>query len=112
ATFISQITYWWMNGLIWRGSRRALERTDLWSLYRYDTSNVCIDKFSKNWEEEKAAKNISYYSQPSTMGSDDDVMLRTLRGEESTPLLKDSFQSSSKSSGATISSSGGGQRTK
>ncbi|CAI8018869.1 Multidrug resistance-associated protein 1 [Geodia barretti] len=52
ATFLSRITWWWLNGLIWRGWRKDLEYSDLTDLNPQDKSAVVAGNFQKSWESE------------------------------------------------------------
>ena len=74
ATFLSQITWWWLNGLIWRGYRRTLDRTDLWSLPRAETA-TCASAFRDTWENEYKHKLDKLAKKYST----EDVLMKTIR---------------------------------
>ncbi|KAL5473787.1 hypothetical protein EMCRGX_G028343 [Ephydatia muelleri] len=50
ASFLSQLTWWWMNGLIWRGWRKALEDSDLTDLNEEDKSQTVTAQFDNNWQ--------------------------------------------------------------
>lgn len=52
ATFLSRITWWWLNGLIWRGWRRSLDYDDLTDLNYEDKSRVVAPQFQRNWDRE------------------------------------------------------------
>ena len=52
ATFLSQLTWWWQNGQIWRGWRRPLKHEDLPSLNEVDKSKNVAPVFQTNWDKE------------------------------------------------------------
>ena len=87
ATFLSQITWWWMNGLIWRGYRRALDRTDLWSLPRTEMTATCASAFRNIWEREYQSRLKKLANTPNASG-DEDVLLRTMKVTEKSPLIQ------------------------
>ncbi|XP_076439591.1 multidrug resistance-associated protein 1-like [Babylonia areolata] len=49
ASFLSRITFWWFTGLVIMGYKRALERSDLWSLNKEDTSASVKAIYDKHW---------------------------------------------------------------
>ena len=89
ATFLSQITWWWLNGLIWRGYRRTLERTDLWSLPRTEMTATCASAFRNTWENEYKRRVDKLAKKYST--NDEDVLMKTIRDSERTPLINTSL---------------------
>ncbi|XP_025086070.1 multidrug resistance-associated protein 1-like isoform X1 [Pomacea canaliculata] len=50
ASFLSRITFWWFTGLVIKGFKRALVRSDLWSLNKEDTSAEVQRVFDKHWQ--------------------------------------------------------------
>ncbi|XP_018091823.1 multidrug resistance-associated protein 1 isoform X2 [Xenopus laevis] len=52
ASFLSQISFWWISGMMVQGYKRPLEAKDLWSLNKEDTSMEVVPVLSKNWEKE------------------------------------------------------------
>ena len=86
ASFLSQLTWWWLNGIVWTGYKRALERTDLWSLNRVDTTAYCAPAFRENWEKAFKSKKESWAKQPAPKSSD--FLLGTIQTEEKVPLLQ------------------------
>ena len=89
ATFLSQITWWWLNGLIWRGYRRALDRTDLWSLPRTEMIVNSAAPFRTNWMSALKKKQQKFARQYNLSG-DEDVLLRSMRNLEKEPLIQSS----------------------
>ena len=87
ATFLSQITWWWMNGLIWRGYRRALDRTDLWSLPRSELTATCAPAFRNIWENEYQAR-LKKSAKQLNLNADEDVLLGTIQATEKSPLIQ------------------------
>ena len=64
--FASQLTYWWFNGLVVQGYRKALERKDLWSLNPWDRSSYVVPQFEEQWSKEllKHARFVTYIRPP------------------------------------------------
>ncbi|KAE8579699.1 hypothetical protein XENTR_v10024156 [Xenopus tropicalis] len=52
ASFLSQITFWWISRMMVQGFKRPLEAKDLWSLNKEDKSLEVVPVLSKNWEKE------------------------------------------------------------
>ncbi|XP_063421679.1 multidrug resistance-associated protein 1-like [Mytilus trossulus] len=52
ASFLSRITYWWMNGLIITGYKKDLEETDIADLHPRDKSDQVVPNFEKVWKKE------------------------------------------------------------
>ncbi|CAC5389793.1 ABCC1 [Mytilus coruscus] len=52
ASFLSRITYWWMNGLIVTGYKKDLEETDIADLHPRDKSDQVVPNFEKVWKKE------------------------------------------------------------
>ncbi|XP_062499556.1 ATP-binding cassette sub-family C member 3-like isoform X2 [Corticium candelabrum] len=53
ASFLSIVSFWWLNGLIWTGFRRPLEQSDLWSLMPDDKSAFVVPRFLYEWRKER-----------------------------------------------------------
>eukprot|EP00800_Vazella_pourtalesii_P021766 TRINITY_DN821_c0_g1_i2.p1 TRINITY_DN821_c0_g1~~TRINITY_DN821_c0_g1_i2.p1 ORF type:complete len:1532 (-),score=331.57 TRINITY_DN821_c0_g1_i2:43-4638(-) len=85
ATFLSQITWWWLNGLVITGFRRTLERSDLWSLNREDTTKYAAPLFRNCWEEEFRKKQAEIDKRPPVR--DEDLLLKTIKSEKE-PLIQ------------------------
>ncbi|KAG0706860.1 Multidrug resistance-associated protein 1 [Chionoecetes opilio] len=54
ASFLSKITFSWIDSLIWRGYKQALEHTDLWDISYENASNTVVSKWNKNWNKKSA----------------------------------------------------------
>ena len=52
ANFISQVTLWWIIGLLWKGSSRPLEQDDLYSVMDDDRAEHLTKLLQKKWDEE------------------------------------------------------------
>ena len=87
ATFLSQITWWWLNGLIITGFRRTLERSDLWSLNREDMTAHCAHLFRNAWEREFYKKQAKLANRP-LVNNENELLLNTIKkSNEKVPLL-------------------------
>ncbi|EDV20618.1 uncharacterized protein TRIADDRAFT_60846 [Trichoplax adhaerens] len=72
ASFISQILFWWMNGIMMKGFKNPLTEKDLWDLNDHDKSDVIGMKFSREWQKEmQKSKKIT---------SEDGVIVRKGKG--------------------------------
>lgn len=49
ASFLSRIVYAWIEPLVWKGSRKPLEETDLWDVSPEESSNELVTFFLKYW---------------------------------------------------------------
>ncbi|KAM6155929.1 ATP-binding cassette sub-family C member 6 [Rhynchocyon petersi] len=49
ASFPSQVMFWWISGLVWRGYRRPLGPKDLWSLGKENSSEKLVSQLKKEW---------------------------------------------------------------
>ncbi|XP_069998353.1 multidrug resistance-associated protein 1 isoform X3 [Penaeus vannamei] len=54
ASFLSRITFSWLDKLIWRGYRQPLEQSQLWDLSYENTSSKIVRKWDKNWRKTTA----------------------------------------------------------
>ena len=97
ATFLSQITWWWLNGLIITGFRRTLERSDLWSLNREDTTQHCAPLFRHSWENEFRKKQAKLANRPHH--NEPEFLLNTIKkSSEKDPLLQSTVSNSARKS--------------
>uniref|UniRef100_A0A803SLC4 ABC-type glutathione-S-conjugate transporter n=1 Tax=Anolis carolinensis TaxID=28377 RepID=A0A803SLC4_ANOCA len=55
ASFLSRITFWWFAGTIWKGYWKPLQREDLWSLAKENSSEEIVAKFKDAWEKHCAS---------------------------------------------------------
>ncbi|KAF2361957.1 ABC transporter-like [Trinorchestia longiramus] len=53
SSFLSRITFSWLDRLVWRGFKHALVQTDLWDLTRNNASSTVVRKWDRNWEKSK-----------------------------------------------------------
>ncbi|XP_042224815.1 multidrug resistance-associated protein 1-like isoform X3 [Homarus americanus] len=59
ASFLSRVTFAWMDPLIWKGYRKPLVQADTWDLARENASRNTVAKWDKNWKKTlKKAKKI------------------------------------------------------
>jgi len=49
ASFLSQITFWWFNGMILKGHKKPLTTDDMWTLNEENRANTVLNKFNKVW---------------------------------------------------------------
>ncbi|XP_055346894.1 uncharacterized protein LOC129594288 [Paramacrobiotus metropolitanus] len=54
SSFLNRLTFWWLTSLIFKGWKRALLRTDLWSLQQEDLSQTHCIRLAKFWGKEEA----------------------------------------------------------
>ena len=52
ANFISQVTLWWIVGLLWKGNSRPLEQDDIYSVMDDDRAEHLTKRLQKKWDEE------------------------------------------------------------
>ncbi|KAL4659053.1 multidrug resistance-associated protein 1-like isoform X1 [Arapaima gigas] len=52
ASFLSNITFWWITGMMMQGFKRPLEEKDLWTLREADTSNRIVPHLMRHWNKE------------------------------------------------------------
>ncbi|KAK7081053.1 Canalicular multispecific organic anion transporter 1, partial [Halocaridina rubra] len=54
ASFLSRITFSWVDPLIWKGYRYPLESSDLWDLSCENASATVVSSWDKHWNKSKA----------------------------------------------------------
>ena len=52
GNIFSQLSFFWMDKLMWKGLRRTLKQDDLYPCPREQCSKYLFDKFEKNWQME------------------------------------------------------------
>ncbi|KAI6652539.1 Multidrug resistance-associated protein 1 [Oopsacas minuta] len=104
ATFLSQITWWWLNGLVITGFRRTLERSDLWSLNREDTTTYAAPLFRNTWEKEYQKKLAKFARRPPVVPNEELLMNTIKMSTEKDPLIQSSRSKGSKSSDTPVNS--------
>lgn len=51
APFPSRLLFAWFDALAWKGFKKPLETSDLWSMNPEDTASEIIPKFDKHWNK-------------------------------------------------------------
>lgn len=51
ASYPSRILFAWFDALAWKGFRKPLEASDLWSMNPEDMSMEVVPKFDKYWDK-------------------------------------------------------------
>ncbi|KAK8748976.1 hypothetical protein OTU49_015623, partial [Cherax quadricarinatus] len=51
ASFLSRITFSWMDSLFWRGYKTPLQETDVWDLSYENSSRTVVSAWDKNWRK-------------------------------------------------------------
>ncbi|KAK5580921.1 hypothetical protein RB653_000948 [Dictyostelium firmibasis] len=59
ANLFSRLTFWWINSVLVKGHKKALEISDVPSLGEIDQSILLSEKFEKAWEEQLTKPNPS-----------------------------------------------------
>jgi ATP-binding cassette subfamily C (CFTR/MRP) protein 1 len=77
APFLSQITFWWMNGLFVTGYKRPLSTDDLWSLLPEEKTSTVSAKLLSEWQKE-IQKAKSKGKQNKFLAETDDIQLMSL----------------------------------
>eukprot|EP00004_Rigifila_ramosa_P018380 TRINITY_DN4565_c0_g1_i3.p1 TRINITY_DN4565_c0_g1~~TRINITY_DN4565_c0_g1_i3.p1 ORF type:complete len:991 (-),score=281.77 TRINITY_DN4565_c0_g1_i3:1492-4185(-) len=54
ASWISRLSFWWINPMMALGYRRPLEEADLWDLDKSDKSHALLLKFEKEWTKQRS----------------------------------------------------------
>ncbi|XP_067675078.1 multidrug resistance-associated protein 1-like [Haliotis asinina] len=52
ASFLSRISFWWMNSLIRKGYTKALTETDVYALHPEESSAHNVQRFSVHWNKQ------------------------------------------------------------
>ncbi|XP_075035856.1 multidrug resistance-associated protein 1-like isoform X1 [Mixophyes fleayi] len=87
ATFLSNITFWWISSMMIQGFKRPLETKDLWSLNKEDTSSEVVPVLAVNWKKEysrakkQPLKMVYSPKKPAKQETEDDT------GEEAEALI-------------------------
>jgi ABC-type multidrug transport system fused ATPase/permease subunit len=64
SNFFSRITWFWLDGLIWKGYRKALTYDDLYDLNYEEKSRVVAPKFQKEWDKEIKRTGLNSLREP------------------------------------------------
>jgi len=51
SSFPSRIMFAWFDSLAWKGFRKPLETSDLWSMNPEDMATEIVPKFDKYWNK-------------------------------------------------------------
>ncbi|NXR24959.1 MRP1 protein, partial [Cinclus mexicanus] len=51
SSFLAKITYWWLSGLLWKGSQQALGVDDLWPVRKQDSSEEIVAWAEREWKK-------------------------------------------------------------
>ncbi|CAL4099766.1 unnamed protein product, partial [Meganyctiphanes norvegica] len=54
ASFLSRITFAWVDRLIWNGHKQPLQQSDMWDLSYENASSTVVNSWEKNWSKTKA----------------------------------------------------------
>ncbi|XP_065898603.1 multidrug resistance-associated protein 1-like isoform X2 [Dysidea avara] len=73
SSFLSYLTWWWLNGMIITGWRRALQNSDLWSLNPNDRSETLAPKLAENWQKQMNKTTRTIYHSDYTPSPEDDT---------------------------------------
>ena len=57
GNIFSQVSFFWIDKLLWKGLKRTLKQDDLYPCPREQCSEYLYDKFEKNWQKELSNKN-------------------------------------------------------
>jgi len=95
ASFLSRITFHWLNRLVWDGYQQPLDEDNLWSLNPRDLTRTTYPEFSQAWRKE-LQRSAWYEEQDNKKRQVSRIMsvdrppssdLTTSRTHERTPLL-------------------------
>ncbi|XP_078381051.1 multidrug resistance-associated protein 1-like isoform X2 [Oculina patagonica] len=53
ANWLSKLTFWWFNWIIYTGYKRPLEDKDLWALRRNNQASYIVPKLRQRWTEQQ-----------------------------------------------------------
>ncbi|XP_045104031.1 multidrug resistance-associated protein 1-like isoform X4 [Portunus trituberculatus] len=83
ASFLSKITFSWINSLIWKGYKQPLENDDLWDISYENASNTIVEKWNKSWKKNSAkAYNKGQSHTYATFNNTDQVELSGQAGNK------------------------------
>ncbi|XP_046577437.1 multidrug resistance-associated protein 1-like [Haliotis rubra] len=91
ASFLSRITFWWVNSLILRGYRKALTENDVDDLHPRDKSANNVPRFLYFWDKEVSKNSISprkaYVEDKVVYSKNTGNGIRVEDCDENTPLI-------------------------
>lgn len=53
TNFLSKLTFWWFNWIIYTGYKRPLEDKDLWALRRSNQASYIVPKLRQKWADQQ-----------------------------------------------------------
>ncbi|XP_076239794.1 multidrug-Resistance like Protein 1 isoform X1 [Calliopsis andreniformis] len=69
ASFPSKIFFTWFDSMAWKGFRKPLETTDLWSMNPEDTAKEIVPMFNKYWDKSSQKSNKVFWTCFSVQGT-------------------------------------------
>jgi len=88
ANWLSALTFWWFNWIVYTGYKRPLEDKDLWALSRKSQASYIVPRLRKKWiEQERKCKELNTPKQ--TRGADGEAYLEDDGYQETDRLLGD-----------------------
>ncbi|NXS78003.1 MRP6 protein, partial [Erpornis zantholeuca] len=97
SSFLSKITYWWLSGLLWKGSQQALGLHDLWPVRKQDSSEEIVAWAEREWKKchsktqqktESATCRKSQKTETGIAEAEETEALLQSKHSQSGPLLK------------------------
>ncbi|NXV78507.1 MRP6 protein, partial [Atlantisia rogersi] len=55
SSFLSQITYWWLFRLLWKGCQQPLGLGDLWPVRKEDSSEELVARAEREWKKHQSS---------------------------------------------------------
>ncbi|XP_064490246.1 multidrug resistance-associated protein 1-like [Ornithodoros turicata] len=68
ASFLSQLLFWWFNGMAILGFLRPLRMEFMWKLQKHNQTEDIVDKFSTEFEKEKQKRGAVRSKKPDAKG--------------------------------------------
>ncbi|KAM6249916.1 ATP-binding cassette sub-family C member 6 [Porphyrio hochstetteri] len=97
SSFLSQITYWWLFRLLWKGCQQPLGLGDLWPVRKEDCSEELVARAEREWKKHhsstpqttgSATFKKGQKSESGTAEAEETEVLLHSEGSQSRPLLK------------------------
>ncbi|XP_071617432.1 ATP-binding cassette sub-family C member 6-like isoform X1 [Heliangelus exortis] len=97
TSFLSEITYWWFSGLLWRGCQQPLGVDDLWPVRKEDSSEEIVAWAEREWKKchsgtqqkvESATFKKSQKSETGKAEAEETEVLLQSEHSQSGPLMK------------------------
>ncbi|KAL5004812.1 hypothetical protein ScPMuIL_018268 [Solemya velum] len=61
ANWLSKISFWWLNSLLWAGYKKQLTQSDLYDTLPDDESSLLTEKLERCWKKEEQKKSPSLF---------------------------------------------------